>query len=302
MRMTNNMLISNMMGNLSTNLVKTSKYQTQLATGKKIEIPSDDPIVAAKSLKLRTDVAEIAQYKRNTDDATSWMEVTESTIGQMGDVQQRFRELVVQASNGTNTTEDMQKIASEVEQLKTQMTQLANATYSGRYVFSGYKTDQKLMDENGNFLIDVTNAETIRYEIGIGDDVEVNVAGSDLFHGGANAVTGTQSTFIATFDQALTAMNAGDNNALSALLTAVDSDQNNLLRVQSALGARMNRVELSANRLEDDNVGFTSLMSKNEDVDIAEAIMNLKNETNVYQASLSTSAKVIQNSLVDFLS
>lgn len=302
MRMTNNMLINNMLGNLSTNLTKTAKYQQQLASGKKIEKPSDDPIVASKSLKLRTDVAEIAQYKRNTEDATSWMEITESTMTQMGDVQQRFRELVVQGANETNTADDMQKIASEVEQLKKQMTQLANSTYAGRYVFSGYKTDKKLMDADGNFLIDVSNAEQIDYEIGIGDDVNVNVMGSDLFNAGAATVTGTKSTFVDTYDQALTALNAGDSATLTTLLATVDTDHNNLLRVQSALGARMNRVEMSANRLDDDNVGFTSLMSKNEDVDIAEAILNLNNETNVYQASLSTSAKVIQNSLVDFLS
>ena len=91
MRITNNMLISNMMLSLSNNLNRTQKYQEQLATGKKISLPSDDPIVASKSLKLRTDVAEIQQYKRNTDDATSWMDITESTMGQITDVFQRMR-------------------------------------------------------------------------------------------------------------------------------------------------------------------------------------------------------------------
>ena len=63
----------------------------------------------------------------------------------------------------------------------------------------------------------------------------------------------------------------------------------------------MNRLELTANRLEDDFINFTKLKSKNEDVDIAEAIMNLMNEVNVYNASLAVGAKVIQPSLVDFL-
>ena len=75
----------------------------------------------------------------------------------------------------------------------------------------------------------------------------------------------------------------------------------NILRVRFGIGARMNRLELTANRLDDDYVNFTKLMSKNEDVDMAEAIMNLQNEENVYRASLSAGAKVIQPSLVDFL-
>lgn len=81
----------------------------------------------------------------------------------------------------------------------------------------------------------------------------------------------------------------------------MDDELGNLLRVRAGLGARMNRVELTANRLEDDNVNFTKLMSKNEDVDIAESIMRLQNEENVYRASLATGARVIQPSLVDFL-
>lgn len=302
MRITNNMLINNMMLSLSNNLTRTAKYQEQLATGKKISLPSDDPIVASKSLKLRTDVAEIQQYKRNTDDATNWMEITESTMNQITEVVQRMREITVQAANGTNTTEDMEKIKEEAAQLRDQLINLGNATYAGRYIFSGYKTDKPLLNKDGTFNIDVANSEQIKFEIGIGDDINVNVPGSDLFNSGLPATEGTtKSSFVDTFDQIIAAMQNGDNAAVSGLVGNLDEQMNNLLRVRSGLGARMNRVELTANRLDDDNVNFTRLMSKNEDVDIAEAIMNLMNEENVYKASLSTGARVIQPSLVDFL-
>ncbi len=301
MRITNNMLINNMLSNLNTNLDRMNKYQTQLATGKKISLPSDDPIIASRALKLRTDVAEIQQYQRNVDDATSWMEITETTLGQMGDVMHRVRELSVEGANGSNTPEDLEKIKQEVEQLKIQMVHLANTTYAGRYIFSGFKTDKALMDDNGTFLIDIANSEQINYEIGIGDDIHINVTGSDLFHNGTDAVAGDTSSLLETFDAMITALDAGDNEAVGNMLGQIDDDINNILRVRSGVGARMNRLELTANRLGDDYVNFTALMSKNEDVDIAEAIMNLQNEENVYRASLSAGAKVIQPSLVDFL-
>jgi flagellar hook-associated protein 3 FlgL len=414
MRITNNMLISNMLSSMQNNLSRTSLFQNQLATGKKISKPSDDPIVASKSLKLRTDVAEIAQYKRNAEDATSWMGITENTISQMGEVLQRTRELTVQAANGTNTQDDMQKIQSEMEQLKKQLTQMANATYAGRHVFSGFKTDKPLMDDEGNFLLNVANAEKIQYEIGIGDNININVTAGDLFNRGADAVgntagfargngtvaipltivagtndtltltldgapvsatlpagtysdhfvlltaiqssintaaggtdsvvasfsggrllltstttgatssvtalggnaladlgmttntsvagsTGTKGSMMQLFDDLLAGLSVGDNGAVGALLGDIDLEMGNLLRVRSGVGARMNRLELTTNRLDDDYVGFTKLMSQNEDVDMAEAIMNLKSEEAVYQASLSTGAKVIQPSLVDYI-
>jgi flagellar hook-associated protein 3 FlgL len=295
------MLINNMLSNLSTNLNRMSKYQNQLATGKKISLPSDDPIVASRALKLRTDVSEIEQYKRNVDDATSWMEITETTLAQMGEVMHRVRELVVQGSNGTLSPEDLEKTRQEMEQLKIQMTHLANTTYAGRYIFSGYKTDKPLMDENGVFQIDIANSEQIHYEIGIGDDIHINVTGADLFHNGTDAAANDASDLIATFDSLIAALNDGDHVALGAKLDQIDADIDNILRVRSGVGARMNRLELTSNRLEDDLVNFTKLMSKNEDVDIAEAIMNLQNEEYVYRASLSAGAKVIQPSLIDFL-
>mgnify|MGYP002411154018 FL=1 len=85
------------------------------------------------------------------------------------------------------------------------------------------------------------------------------------------------------------------------MLSEIDADMNNLLRVRADVGARTNRLELSADRLESDTVNFTKLMSLNEDVDTAETIMNLKNEENVYRASLAGGARIIQPSLVDFL-
>lgn len=301
MRITNNMLINNVMLHISNNLTRTQKYQNQLATGKKISLPSDDPIVASKSLKLRTDVTENEQYQRNADDATSWMEITEATMKQMNEVVQRFREISVQVANGTNTTEDMQKICAEARELKTQLIQLANTTYAGRYIFSGYKTDLPLLDEEGKFNIPITNDEEIKFEIGIGDDIIVNVPGSDLFNGGAEGKLGDTCAFVKTLDDVIHAMDAGDNETVSSLLGELDAQMNNMLRVRAGLGARMNRVELTSNRLDDDYVNLTKLMSANEDVDIAEAIMNLINEQSVYQASLATSAKVIQPTLVDYL-
>lgn len=301
MRITNNMLINNMLNNLNNNLNRMNKYQNQLATGKKISLPSDDPIVASRALKLRTDVAEIQQYKRNVDDANSWMDITETTLGQMGDVMHRVRELAVQAGNETNTPEDLDKIKQEMGQLKVQMVHLANTTYAGRYIFSGFKTDKALMDDNGVFLIDISNSEQIHFEIGIGDDIHINVTGSDLFNNGTDAAAGDTSGLLATFDAIITALDAGDNEDVGNMLGHIDDDINNILRVRSGIGARMNRLELTANRLEDDFINFTSLMSKNEDADIAEVIMNLQNEENVYRASLSAGARVIQPSLVDFL-
>lgn len=301
MRITNNMLINNVISYIGTNLSRMNKYQGQLATGKKIQVPSDDPIVAARALKLRTDVAEVEQYQRNVKDAQSWLEMTEDTLAKIGDILQRARELAVQTANGTLTQDETQKVRQEIVQLKNQIIHMGNATYAGRYIFSGFKTNTKFLNDDGTFAIDVSNSEMIKYEIGIGDDININVPGGDLFNADTAATSGNTGKLIDDFNVFIAALDAGDNAAISNIIAEIDDDLNNILRVRADVGARINRVELTANRLDSDEINFKKLMSENEDADITEVIIRLKNEENVYTASLGTGARIIMPTLIDFL-
>ena len=306
MRVTNNMLINNMISNIGKNMSRMETYQKRLATGKKISVPSDDPIVAARALKLRTDVSQIEQYKRNVDDALSWLEITESALNNIGEILQRIRELAVQASNSTMTDDDTEKTAEEVAQLKDQLILISNSTYAGRYIFSGFKTDTKLINDDGTFAITVEDTESIIYEVGVSDSININVLGGQLFNNGGEAVTGNKAYLIDIMDQFVAALKSGDKSAISnsegdSIIDKIDNQMNNLLAIRASVGARYNRLELTADRLDTNRLNFTKLMSENEDVDQEENIMLLKNEENIYRASLAGGSRIIQTSLVDFL-
>lgn len=301
MRVTNRMLINNMINNIGANLRRMEKYQNRLSTGKKINVPSDDPVVAARALKLRTDVSRLEQYDRNVKDAMSWMEITESALANINDILHRARVLAVQGANGTTTPDDTKKIAEEVKQLKHQLIQVANSTYSGRYIFSGFKTDQRLLDEDGNFEIEVSNNEKIIYEVDIGDDIHINLTGGDVFNIGGEATASATPLMIELFNDFITALEAGDHSTIGGFLDDIDEHMDNISRVRSDIGARYNRLELTENRLSKNIYNFIKLMSENEDIDQAENIMLLKSEENVYRASLAGGARVIQPTLMDFL-
>lgn len=305
MRITNNMLINNMVNYIGNNLTRMDKYQSQLATGKKIQVPSDDPVVAARALKLRTDVAEIQQYQRNLKDARSWMDITESALNDMTEIFQRAKELAVSSDGGAESEEDLKATAKEIRQLRTQLINLGNSTYAGRYIFSGYKTDTAFLNDDGTFAIEVDNAvENIKYEIGAGDDININVVGGDLFNNGSSIAAGdvgTAGKFVQDLTDLVNALESADYSAISGTVSELAQDMDNLLRVRADVGARVNRLELTANRMQNDNTNFTKLMSDNENVDMTDTIMNLKNEENVYRASLAGGARIIMPSLIDFL-
>lgn len=299
------MIINNMMYNMGNNLSRLDRIQQQLSTGKKITTPSDDPIVASRALEMRTNVSETQQYEKNVEDASSWMDITETTLQNMGEVLQRARELAVQGANGALSSEDTSAISTEIEQLKQQLVQLSNTTYAGRYIFSGFKTDQPLVDDStGLYNIEVVSAapnrEDIKYEIGIGDKINVNVLGSEVL--GGTGTAGSAPQMLQDFDDYITALSNNDNTGIKTAISNIDKNISNILMQRADIGARTNRLDLTKNRLAADETNFTKLLSLNEDVDMAEAIMQLKSEENVYNASLSAGAKVIQPSLVDFLS
>jgi len=300
MRITNNMLINNMINYIGNNLTRMEKLQAQLATGKKIQVPSDDPVVAARALKLRTDVAEIQQYQRNLKDARSWLEITESALSDIGDIFQRVRELIV-GTDSIENPQDLQATKNELIELRTQLINLGNSAYAGRYIFTGFKTDQKLLNDDGTFALDVSNTEQIYYQIGLADSINVNVLGGDLFNAGTDAAAGSTSKFIQDMNDLIEAFDTADYDKISSMAKNFSDNLDTVLRVSADVGARVNRLELTANRMLNDITNFTKLMSENENVDMTETIMNLKNEENVYRASLAGGARIIMPSLIDFL-
>lgn len=145
MRITNKMMSNNMMSNINKNKLGINTLEEQYSSGKKIQRPSDDPIIAVRALKLRTNLSEINQYyEKNIPDAQSWMDVTESALKSVNEILSQVNTYCVQGSTDTLTAEDRSSIAKNLEQMKKQIIQEGNTNYAGRYVFTGYKTDSSL--------------------------------------------------------------------------------------------------------------------------------------------------------------
>lgn len=145
MRITNQMLTNNMMSNINKNKFNLNKYDEQYSTGKRIQRPSDDPIVAVRALKLRTNLVQLNQYiDKNIPDALAWMDVSESALKNVNQLLTDMNSYCVDGSNDDLTVEDRNSIIQNLLELRTQIYQEGNANYVGRQVFTGYKTDQTL--------------------------------------------------------------------------------------------------------------------------------------------------------------
>ncbi|MGC5774375.1 flagellar hook-associated protein FlgL [Paenibacillus pabuli] len=305
MRITNNMLSSQLLLNLNRNAQQMNNTQTQLATGRKINKPSDDPVGITYSLRYRAELSSNEQYQKNVDSAVSWLEFNDTVMNQAGNVMQRLRELTVQASTGTNPQSALDSINEEVQQLKEQLIDISNSKLNGKYVFNGETYDVKPYDfpTNADGSFDTTNAASVVTDKGkinfiVGESVQlpINVDGNEVFG------TGTEDdNLFVIMNTIMKALSDGDQKELSNQLDNIDSRMDKMLAIRSEIGAKTNRVDLMMGRLDDLGINLTDLQSKVEDADYAELAMQSKIQENIYNASLSAGAKIISPSLVDFL-
>lgn len=159
MRVTNNMITSNTKSNINANKVLVDKYNTQMTTQKKINKPSDDPVIAIRSLRMQTSLSHIDQYlNNNISDANSWLDVTDTALGNMKTILTDIRSLCVKGATDTLKEDDRKTILNQLKSLSDQIYAEGNADFSGRTVFTGYRTTEQLTfktdEETTSYMID----------------------------------------------------------------------------------------------------------------------------------------------------
>ncbi|MGS2778886.1 flagellar hook-associated protein FlgL [Robertmurraya sp. GLU-23] len=292
MRVTQGMLASNSLRNLSNSYTQMGKFQDQLSTGKKITKPSDDPVVAMKGMYYRSNLTEVEQYKRNLSESYLWMENSEAGVEHVNEALQRVRELTIQGSNGTLSETDKQAIAREVDQIKQDIMNVANTQVAGRYIFNGTNTTNPPVAEGGDNAPQVTlNTNDYMIEVSRGVSLKANTNPSNVF---------SQEMFNTLHEIQKTLEGSGAGN-LDSLLSDLDKQMDTLSAERSELGARYNRLEMVEARIDQQEVIATRILSDNEDADIERVIMDLTTQESVHRAALSVGAKIIQPTLMDFL-
>jgi flagellar hook-associated protein 3 FlgL len=287
MRVTQGMLASNSLRQLSNSYEKLGNYQEQLNTGKKISRPSQDPVVAMKGMYYRSNLSEIEQYQRNLSEAYLWMDNSEAGLEQANSALQRVRELIVQGKNGTAGESDREAIAKEIEQLKEALEETANTKVSGRYIFNGTDVDNPPFPN-----LDEMNTEDYTVEVSPGVNIKANINPENVFNEG---LFETLDNIIQTFD--------GDYSSeeMDGYLQDIDNRLEKLQAERSEIGARYNRLEMIDDRLGKTEVMANKIISDNEDADMEKVITDLTIQESVHRAALSVGARIIQPTLMDFL-
>lgn len=296
-RITNNMIINNFLANFTRSQKSLNKYMEQLTTGEKFSRISDEPIYAVKAMKLETILQFNEKYIENAEEGINWLNVTDKALDDVVKTLRKLRDSAVRAANGSLTPDDRQKIQQEVLQLKEHLIDVANSRYGNAYIFNG--TETKLQPyvnaastDPDDYLANgsVSDGKLTR-EVGAGIIIDINVTGAEI--GFAQIFADLQA-----FSDAL---EYDDTETLQTMMGTIDKHIESVLGARAQVGSRQNRLELTVDRFESQEISYADILNNTKGVDIAETIMKLKNEENVYRIALATGARIIQPTLMDFL-
>jgi flagellar hook-associated protein 3 FlgL len=300
-RITSSMISRSVLSDLNEVSQRLAKTQQRMSSGKQITRPSDDPYGTSRALSLRADIAGTQQYQRNVGEATAWQSVTDSALSKITEAVQRARDLAIQGASDPAGQAARNADAAEIDQLIASVKQEANASYGGRYVFSGTATDIAPYAVAGadTYLGDTA---AVAREIGPGVAVQVNVVGSSLLGSGQAAADGKLLNVLRDLSDHLKSGTVADMNTLRTTdLKAIDTNLDAISQARATVGATTNRLESANGRLQEVEESLTKLLSDVEDADMAKTYTDFSMQQSVYQSALRAGSNIVQQSLLDFL-
>jgi len=289
---------------------RQARIAEQMATGKRVNLPSDDPLAAQSIAAFREANQRVAMYQRNVTMADHRWKMIESDMGSANEVLVRAKELAIQGNNGTLSAEQRRLIAQEVSQLSKQFLAISNRNIDGEYIYGGYHTNALPFAHDGSFP-DANPAVTYagdsnvkQVQIGENEWIDIQVSGGRVFKG--TGITGgvDPSQVLANLEQALLTNNVDDSDPASVgqALDDVNKAIEQMTGEIANTGAVANRLEGLRMSLQTQSDLNTEFLSQNEDIDLAEAAYEFQRAQIVLQATVQSASAILNRpSLMDFI-
>jgi flagellar hook-associated protein 3 FlgL len=304
MRITNNMVFGATTRHAKAHLEKLFNLQNQLATGKKITRPSDDPTGTDRAMLLRGTLSQQQQYQENIQNAGTWLKITDGALDEAHSVLGRARELAVRGANDHQQENERIAMAEEISQLREQLQVIANSEINGRFMFGGTKTivqpgydlpypDPALPTDE---IVFAGNDVPMDVEVVPGVTLPFNSTGNTVF-----GVAGNPDSAFVALKELEEALRAGNSDAISTQIGRLDVAMTRVTTERAVVGSRINRLDLLEERYADAEVSYRERLSETEEPEFADVVSQVMQQEAVYQASLAASARIIQPSLLQFL-
>jgi len=307
MRITTANAFESSVSNLQRRQQALTQAQEQLTSGKRVSKPSDDPAAAAAAERALAAESRSKAQLRALDSSRHAMQLSESALGDAGEMMQQARELLVNAGNGSYTDADRKIIGDALRGLRNDLLAVANRSDgAGRYIFGGQGADgHPLLDIPGGVAYNAASGQLMGAS---GEASPLSIDGQAAWLQAPDAANpgGSLSVFDVMDRVAGELLTAGRTSAQIALTVSsglgdIDSTANNLSAWRARTGEALNRIDGIGERLSQTTLDAQRDRSDAEDLDMLQAISDFQNKQTGYDAALKAYSTVQQMSLLQYL-
>ena len=267
---------------------QVAALQNQLATGKKLAKPSDDPAGLTSAMQLRSQLRQDDRYLDTIGAATDRLNTADTALQGVTTQLNRAKQLMSRATGGSLDAAAREAIATELDVIRQGVIDDFNTGYGGRPVFGGSAPGSAAIDGSGAYVGDDADL-TARVARNV--TVRVDVKGSAV---GADVLPDLLAKAAADIRSNSTTDVMDDQNQLDGAFTKVTT-------ALGDIGARVSQIQSTRTRITSEQVDLTTRIAGLENIDPAEPIVQLSSAQLTYQSALGAAAKVMQTSLLDYL-
>jgi flagellar hook-associated protein 3 FlgL len=294
-RIAESQIVGTLLAQLQRSRERTFVAQQQIASGKRVVHPADDPTAYGQIVVDEAQLAATDQWIRNIQFGSARITAADGVLDQVTTVLSRIKELAVGARSGTRTAADRATIAQEVRQLHRHLLQLANSEFGGQRLFAGTKTNQApFVLGAGDTVLYQGNSETQSIEVGPNQTIPVTLPGNQVFAGPTTNVFERVAALIASLE-------SNNESGIEQGIGDLDKALEQVTNARGQLGALGNRLEGAKGGLEQLKEIVTAVLSRNRDADLAQAASDLALHELALQAAAQIARRIFDSSLLRFL-
>jgi flagellar hook-associated protein 3 FlgL len=297
MRIASNTVSDTMLRQIQLLTGEQAKLQTQIATGRRITQPEEDPAAVGRVLNLQSEQRRLAQYATNASRAMTVVETSYSGLQGLKKVSDRAGELATLGSGALDSTA-MQTYASEVDQLLEQALQLGNSTSGNNYLYGGTVTDKPpfvaTRDANGKITSITYQGNLEQASIPLSEASSVTPTTS----GATNTGIGDFLNNLVTLRDKLA---SGDADGVRTAQSSLTTSEDVLISSMAEIGGMQSRIEAAQAQQSDRVTSLAKLVSDESSADLPTSIVKLNQTQTAYQAALASASKIMNLSLLDYL-
>ena len=331
MRITNSSMIRNHIYDTQQNLTKMNQINEQINSSKLVNRVSDDPHKAVRIMNLNNEIRYTEKYNYNIDEAVGWMETTDGSLGNIGEIFNDIKQEILQVGNGTYGDDEIKALQAEMNEKIKDIGNILNTTYAGKYMFGGTSVDEPPVnilvdDETGVVTLQLnpnSNTGDLKADISEGINIDYNISAGEIFTKEhletINSLSATMNAILTgekvqVNDDGTLQKNADgtlkkvkvdkekERNDLNAIIKEkVENLANHTLDERTSLGVRDNTAT-KLRELNDQHIlNMKSVLSLDQDVNQVDKFIELKSAELVYQASIKAGTTLIQPTLLDYI-